>query len=271
MQRLVTARFVCPSINSDIRKWAQTCLKWQRSKIQWRTVTPFSTFATSDAWFGHIRPDIMGPIPPSNCFAYFWRVDCFTCWLEAIPIADIMAETVANMFVARWVVQFGVPSVNTTDWGGQFKSHLWQQSVQLLRTQWNLTTAYHPIANVLVECFHRQLKVALNYQSIPERWTNLLPMMWSGVRTALKNDLHCSAIRHYLALSCQILPEFALLFVTNTPGCSWRVYRCWKTGNSMEPIFLVLTSLCHQKFILLKTVTDFNLAYFGKFAWNCWH
>ena len=98
-------------------------------------------------------------------------------------------QTFANTFVAEWVARLGVPFVITTDRGGQFHFHIWQQLVRLLGTKQIRTTAYHPIANGLVECFHHQLKVALKCQSIPEMWTNSLRMMLLGIRTALKNDL----------------------------------------------------------------------------------
>ena len=147
-----------------------------------------------DARFDHIHLDIVGPLPPPNGFTYLLTcVDHFTRWPEVIPIADITAETVANTFVANWDERFGVPSIITTDRDGQFQSHLWEQLVQLVETKRIRTTAYHPIANGYVERFHRQLKVALKGQSIPERWTNLLPMVLIGVCTAFKNDLHCSA------------------------------------------------------------------------------
>ena len=100
----VTARFMWPSINSDVRSWAQTCLQYHRLKIQRHTVTPFPTFATPDARFDHTHLDIVGPLPSSNGFTYLLTcVDRFTCWPEAISIADITAETVANAFVADWV------------------------------------------------------------------------------------------------------------------------------------------------------------------------
>ena len=59
MQRLVTVRFMLPRINSNIRKWVQTCPQCQRSRIQRHTVAPFSTFATPDAQFDNIHLDIV--------------------------------------------------------------------------------------------------------------------------------------------------------------------------------------------------------------------
>ena len=50
-QRLVTARFVWPNINRDIKQWTCSCLQCQRSKVHRHTVSPLSTFATLDAHF----------------------------------------------------------------------------------------------------------------------------------------------------------------------------------------------------------------------------
>ena len=56
-QRLVTARFVWPNINSDVRRWAQTCTQCQRSKVQHHTNAPLSTFAAPERTF---RPCTFG-------------------------------------------------------------------------------------------------------------------------------------------------------------------------------------------------------------------
>ena len=48
-QRLVTARFVWPNINHDVKQWTRSCLQYQRSKVHRHTVSPLSTFATPDA------------------------------------------------------------------------------------------------------------------------------------------------------------------------------------------------------------------------------
>uniref|UniRef100_A0A1X7VLL4 Integrase catalytic domain-containing protein n=1 Tax=Amphimedon queenslandica TaxID=400682 RepID=A0A1X7VLL4_AMPQE len=43
--------------------------------------------------------------------------------------------------------------------------------MKVLGTQWNRTTAYHPIANGLVERFHRQLKAAISCLLSPSDWS----------------------------------------------------------------------------------------------------
>ncbi|BHF78006.1 hypothetical protein SprV_0602111600 [Sparganum proliferum] len=55
------------------------------------------------------------------------------------------------------------------------------------------TTAYHPAANGTVGRFHRQLKASLRAAVDPENWTDHLPLVLLGIRSALKPDLDCSA------------------------------------------------------------------------------
>ena len=154
-QRLITSRYVWPNIKADTRKWAQSCLQCQRSKVHRHTFSPVSTFATPDARFNQLHVDIVGPLPPSKGYNYLLTcIDRFTRWPEAIPIPDCTAPTVAQAFIDGWISRFGTPSTITTDRGAQFESSLWRQLTQLLGSKKIRTTAYHPSSNGLIERFH---------------------------------------------------------------------------------------------------------------------
>lgn len=207
-QRLVTARFVWPGVNRDVRRWARECVACQRSKIQRHTSTALGTLPTPDSRFDHVHLDIVGPLPPCHGQVYLLTcVDRFTRWAEAIPIADITAETVASAFLYHWVARFGVPSTITTDRGRQFESALFTATSQLMGTSRIRTTAYHPMSNGMVERFHRQLKAALTATE-EHNWVEALPLVLLGIRSTLKEDIGCSAAELVYGTTLRLPGEF---------------------------------------------------------------
>ena len=44
-QKLIKDRYVWPNINSDVRRWARTCLQCQKSKVHRHNVTPHLVFS----------------------------------------------------------------------------------------------------------------------------------------------------------------------------------------------------------------------------------
>ena len=119
-QRIITKCYVWSKINSDVRKWACSCLQCQCPKVHRHTVSPLATFATLDARFDQLHVDIVGPLPPSQGFRYLLTcVNRFTRWPEAIPIPESTALTVAQAVVTCWISRFGVLSTITTDRNAQ--------------------------------------------------------------------------------------------------------------------------------------------------------
>ena len=165
---LITQEYVWSGMKKDIKVWTRTCQPCQRLKIQRHTTTPFGTFPTPDAHFNQVHIDIVGPLPPFHGQVYILTcIDRFTRWPEAFPMPDMTAETVALTFASGWIARFGVPATITTDSGRQFESCLWTNLLHFLCCKHLRTTAYHPIANGIIERYHRQLKAALKVHMSP--------------------------------------------------------------------------------------------------------
>ena len=71
-------------------------------------------------WFSHVHMDLVGPLPMSRAGHRYLltAIDHSTGWFEAVPLADISAETVLEAFISCWAARFGVPKRVTSDRSG---------------------------------------------------------------------------------------------------------------------------------------------------------
>lgn len=193
-RQAVTAKFVWPSVNADVTRWARHCLDCQRAKVNRHTVAPIGDFEVPAKRFTHIHADLV-TMPPSNSFTHLLTiVDRHSRWPVAIPVKDIAADTILDAFAHGWIAQYGVPETVTTDRGSQFTSHIWKELLQVWGCKHITTTAYHPEANGMVERLHRRLKESLMALGNGERnrWFWKLPMTLLALRTTVKADLNAS-------------------------------------------------------------------------------
>lgn len=205
--KLVTQRFVWPSIKADCREWARTCEQCQRSKVTRHVSGPVGNFVPPAERFEHVHLDIV-IMPYSEGSRYcLTMVDRYTRWPEAVPMPNQEASTVARVFYDTWIARFGTPLRITTDQGRQFESYLFKHLNSLLGTTHLRTTAYHPAANGMVERLHRQLKAAIMCHR-HSTWTQALSTVLLGIRTAWRNDLEGTAADLVYGQSLRLPGEF---------------------------------------------------------------
>lgn len=69
-QRLVAAKFVWQGLKKDVRDWANTCVKCQRTKIHRHIKAPLRQFEVPEQRFDHVNIDLVGPLPPSKGYIH---------------------------------------------------------------------------------------------------------------------------------------------------------------------------------------------------------
>lgn len=207
-RKLITQKYIWPSMNSDINKWCKSCIPCQRSKVHRHTKSPFGTFLPAER-FSHIHVDIVGPLSTSENKRYLITIiDRCTGWPEAFPVSDITAETVSNIIFKGWISRFGCPVKITSDQGRQFESEIFRKLAQLMGIEKIRSTPYHPQSNGILERWHRTLKAALIARNSGENWTKELPSVLLGLRTCLRDDTGISAAEMVYGSSIRLPGDF---------------------------------------------------------------
>lgn len=233
--KLVAQRFVWPGVRKNCRDWTRTCYPCQRAKVTRHTSSPLGTYELPRARFQHIHIDLIGPLPVSQGYKYcLTAIDRFTRWPEAIPLPDMTAQTVAKALISGWFSRFGCPTDIVTDRGKQFESALFKYLSMMSGFQLRRTTAYHPACNGLIERLHRQLKAAIVCHAT-DSWTEALPLVLLGIRSAFKEDIQASTAELVYGETLRLPGEFFVAPPNMTTDVTDFVGRLRSIANNMRP------------------------------------
>ena len=164
----VLSEFYWPGINSNIKRFCQSCDIFQRTLPNGKIVkAPLGKMPRIDVPFRRVATDLIGPLKPvtyNKNMYILTPVDYATRYPEAVPLASIHTETVAEALVSIFS-RVGIPNEVLTDVGTQYTSAVMKEVSRLLSFKQLLTTPYHPQAPVseklpfleVIYCFHDPL------------------------------------------------------------------------------------------------------------------
>ena len=152
-------RFYWPGQYNDVRDWCRTCSVCASRK----TPAPKPRASLKPVRVGSpmqlVAVDILGPLPESRAGNSYVLVaaDYLTRWVEAYPIPNQEAITVARKLTDELFCRFSLPEQLHSDQGRQFESEILTHLCKFLHIDKTRTTPYHPQSDGLVERFNRTL------------------------------------------------------------------------------------------------------------------
>ena len=179
-------RFYWFRMKSDIESWVKQC-----NECCSRKPNPGKKHAKLKQYLvraplERVAMDICGPFPRSRKGNKYILViaDYFTKFVEAYPLGNMEASTVADFFVKEFVFRYGVPRQIHTDQGTNFNSALFKELCLLLRIQKTRTTGFHPQSDGLVERFNRTLlnMVSMFVSESQKDWDEWIPAVMFAYR-----------------------------------------------------------------------------------------
>jgi transposase InsO family protein len=199
-QQRLLSRAWWPNIREDVRDWVTSCLVCQQRKGPREAArAPLVQQPVPTLPWQRVQVDIKGPLPATATGHKYVLccIDMFSKWIEAVPLQQIDARTVAEAVVTQVALRHGVPQVIHTDQGRQFESEIFKHVCQLLGAEKTRTSPFHPSGNGGVERFNRTLgdMLAAFCSENQDGWDRLLPYVVWAYNTAEHRSTGASPFR----------------------------------------------------------------------------
>ena len=191
----IQSRFYWPRMELEISLYidaCQTCIKKAQKQKPVSPLQPFNGTHPNDI----VHFDLMEAMPdnPYKYRSILVMVDNFTCWVEAVPLRDTKATTIARAFLDNWVARAGVPIQLHSDRGPQFTAEVMQIVYSLIGISKSFTVAYRPQSNSHAESAVKIIKNLLKgfCMENPQNWPNLLQQCLFAYRTSKHSNSNYS-------------------------------------------------------------------------------
>ena len=137
--------------------------------------------------------DTVGPFVTSpNGNRYLVTVvDWYTSWVEAYPIPNKEANSIAQVLLEQYIPRYGCPVTLISDRGTEYVNQAIDMLSSKMKVNRKVTTAYHPSGNGKTERSHRFLNdiIAKSLQGrMHEEWEQVVPAALFAMRTSVNES-----------------------------------------------------------------------------------
>jgi hypothetical protein len=195
---LVKRQFYWPGMEADIKAYIQSCYKCQADKPDRRIRRPpLSPIASPSECWRVVGVDMIVNLPPTDDGND--AIVVFGCHNSKMvrPIATqstLDAEGFAWVYFKEIFPHYGMPERIISDRGPQWNSEFFKALCDLADIRLNLSTAYHPQTNGLIERSNEVIETALRHFVAPDHknWDRKLPFVEFALNSAYRKSLGCS-------------------------------------------------------------------------------
>ena len=188
----IRSRYFWKHCYKDVVDYVTMCETCQRRTLR-RRQAELQEHVTAQYPMEIIGIDTVGPFVTSeNGNNYIVTViDWYTSWVEAYPVPNKEANTIAKVLMERFIPQHSCPRQMISDRGSEYVN----AAIDLLSTKMkikrSITTPYHPAGNGKTERCHRFLNdiLAKGVQGkLHSEWEDVLPAALFAMRTCVNDS-----------------------------------------------------------------------------------
>lgn len=209
MTNNIKRKYYWPGMHRDIVTYVTNCKDCQKQKHSNKKIKEEMVITTTACTsLEKIFLDIVGPLEVDSCgYKYILTLQCeLSKFVEAYPLADKSADTVARTFVENYVLRYGVPKEIATDCGTEFMNSTLENVCKLLKVSKINSTAYHHESIGSLENWHKHLGSYLRIQTKNQgiNWSTWIPYWCFAYNTSVHTSTKYTPYELVFGKCCRI-------------------------------------------------------------------
>jgi len=190
--RALQERFYWPGYRRSVEVFCASCSPCLSRNHPGRASVPPLGLRVVGFPFERVAIDILGPLKVTDAGNRYALVvgDYFSKWIEAYPIPDQGASTIANTLCHEFFCRYGMPVEVHSDQGRNFESTLMKEIWELMGVKKTRTTPFRPQSDGMIERFNRTLaEVLIKRVDLRQTdWDMHLPYAMLAYRTSVHSS-----------------------------------------------------------------------------------